>query len=113
MFQFVPQEILPRLADLSPYTLVVLRKGDCYHDDNAMEIIQGKHLPYVFEQRDRGDMILTFPIMDNTDLAAIAIYNTQSKHDVRDWMEQDPAVQAGIFSYEIVSGVGLKGDTLP
>lgn len=113
MFQYVPQDILPRLVDLTPYTLVVLRKGENYHNDNAIEVIQSLHLPYLFRQRDEGILVLTFPIMDQTELAAIAIYNTQSKQEVSEWLEDDPAVKDGIFTYEVVAGLGLKGDMLP
>ncbi|HRO44061.1 MAG TPA: hypothetical protein PL009_14595 [Flavipsychrobacter sp.] len=112
MFQYVPPELLPHLADLSPYILVVLKKGPRYHDDNAIEIIQSQHLPYVFKQREEGLVILTFRVMDDTELAAIAIYDTPSQHEVKEWMEEDPAVKANIFVYEIVSGVGMKGDAL-
>ncbi len=112
MFQYVPQELLPRLVDLTPFVLVVLRKGPHHGEDKAIEIIQGEHLPYIFKLRDDGFMLLSFSIMDTTDIAAISIFNTQSKAEVKDWLEGDPAVQQGIFTYEILSGMGMKGDTL-
>ena len=113
MSSCVPQELLPKLASLSPYTLVVLRKGPNYENEDTTGIIQAEHLPYVFKQREEGHMVLTFPIQDQTELAAIGIYNTLDKELVKSLTVEDPAVKAGVFTYEIVSGVGLKGDILP
>jgi len=57
---------------------------------------------------------LTMPVMDNeTNLAAVAIYNTKDKEEVKRLMDNDPAIMAGVFNYEIVTGMGLPGDKLP
>ena len=112
--EFVPEEIIPKLAKLKPYVLLILKKGENYGMSDTPRIIQSEHLPYVFKQREDGMMSLTMPIMDNsTEFTAIAIYNTTDKEKVRELVVKDPAVMAGIFDYEIVSSVGLCGDTLP
>lgn len=114
-FQFVPEQIVPKLAKLKPYVLLILKKGENYGMSDTPRIIQSEHLPYVFKQREEdGIMVLTMPIMDNsTDFTAIAIYNTTDKEKVKNLVDSDPAVMAGIFNYEIVSSIGLAGDTLP
>ncbi|MBO9205089.1 MULTISPECIES: YciI family protein [Niastella] len=113
-FQFVSPEIMTKLASIKPYTLVVLMKGENYGLSDTPRIIQSEHLPYVFEQRRDNHMVLTMPIKDNdSNLAAIAIYNTIDKEEVKRLMDKDPAIEAGIFEYEIVTGLGLPGDKLP
>jgi hypothetical protein len=113
-FQFVSPEVMTKLASIKPYTLVVLTKGENYGLSDSPRIIQSEHLPYIFEQRRDNQMVLTMPIMDNDSaLAAVAVYNTTDKKEVKRLLEKDPAIMAGVFDYEIVTGMGLPGDKLP
>jgi hypothetical protein len=113
-FQFVSPEIMTKLASIKPYTLVVLTKGENYGLSDTPRIIQSEHLPYVFEQRRDNHMVLTMPIKDNeSNLAAIAVYNSTDKDEIKRLMDKDPAIMAGVFDYEIVTGLGLPGDKLP
>jgi len=114
IFQFVSPEIITKLANIKPYIVVVLTKGENYGLSDSPRIIQSEHLPYVFNQRDNDHMVITIPIMDNdSSLAAVAVYNTPDKEKVKKLMDKDPAVVAGVFKYEIVTGMGLPGDQLP
>lgn len=111
--EFVPPELLPQLAKIRPYILLLLTKGPHYFDADARRIIQSGHLPYTFQQRDEGVLVLTMPVNDdNTRIAAVGIYNGLTKEEVALRIENDPAVKAGIFEYEIVHSMGLQGDTL-
>ena len=113
-FQFASPEVLTKLASIKPYVLVILTKGENYGLSDTPRIIQSEHLPYIFEQRRDNEMVLTMPVMDNnTNIAAIAIYNTTDKEEVKRLMDKDPAIMAGVFTYEIVTGMGLPGDRLP
>lgn len=113
-FQFASPEVLSKLSSIKPYVLVVLTKGENYGLSDTPRIIQSEHLPYIFEQRRDNQMVLTMPVMDNgTNLAAVAIYNTTDKDEVKHLMDKDPAIMAGVFNYEIVTGMGLPGDKLP
>lgn len=112
MFQFVPLELLPLLTDLSPYSLVVLRKGSNYDQDDTVEIIQSKHLPYLFRLREKGIVLLSFTVLGDGDIRAIAIYDLQNRQEIEEHIQGDPAIQACIFNYEILGGLGIKGDTL-
>ena len=110
---FVPADILSRLATIKPYVLVVLFKGENYDHPDTPRIRQSEHLPHIFRQRDQGIMVLTMPVNDSTSrMAAIAIYSGISKEDVIKYTREDPAVKAGIFTYEVVTSMGLPGDTL-
>ena len=113
MFQFASPEVLSKLATIKPYVILVLTKGENYGLSETPRIIQSEHLPYVLQQREDNIMILTMPIMDNnTNLAAVAVYNTTDKEKVQQLVDKDPAIQAGVFDYEIVTGMGLPGDQL-
>jgi uncharacterized protein YciI len=111
-FQFVPEDLLPKLASIKPYILLILTKGENYGISDTPRIIQSEHLPYVFKQRENGIMLLTMPVMDDTNITAVAVYNTTDKEEVRKLVAKDPAIEAGIFNYEIVTALGLPGDTL-
>jgi uncharacterized protein YciI len=113
-FQFASPETITMLANIKPYVLVVLTKGENYGLSDTPRIIQSEHLPYIFEQRRDNQMVLTMPVMDNdSKVAAVAIYNTTDKEEVKRLMDKDPAIMAGVFDYEIVTGLGLPGDKLP
>ncbi len=112
MFEFVPQDILPRLSKGRPYTMLILKKGANYNNETSRKIIQSEHLPHLFKQQDEGVMCFSMPVMDNTDIAGIAVYALTDKEQVKNYVEADPAVRANIFSYELLSSMGLQGDSL-
>ena len=112
MFPFVPHELLPRLSKGKPYSLLLLKKGEKYNSPDAARIIQAEHLPHLFRQQDEGVMCFSIPVMDNTELAGIALYTLTDKEAVKSYAEGDPAVKAGVFTYEIWSCMGLQGDSL-
>lgn len=112
--QFLSPETMSKLASIKPYVLVVLTKGENYGLSDTPRIIQSEHLPYIFEQRRDNQMVLTMPVKDDdSKLAAIAVYNSTDKEEVKRLMDKDPAILAGVFDYEIVSAIGLPGDQLP
>ncbi|MBK0404727.1 hypothetical protein I5M27_17165 [Adhaeribacter sp. BT258] len=111
-FQFVPQDILPQMANMKPYTILLLKKGPEFSSSEAQKIIQAEHLPHLFKLRAEGKMLLSMPVMDNTDVAAVGIYNSLDKAALAKLTETDPAVQKGVFTYELLNSVGMKGDTL-
>jgi uncharacterized protein YciI len=111
-FQFVPADILPQLGNMKPYTILLLKKGPEFNSADAQKIIQSEHLPHLFKLRAEGKMLLSMPVMDNTDVTAIGIYDSLDKEELKKITDTDPAVQKGIFTYELLNSVGMKGDTL-
>lgn len=111
-FQFVPADILPQMANMKPYTVLILKKGPQFTSEAAQQIIQAEHLPHLFKLRNEGKMLLSMPVMDNSDIAAVGIYDSLDKEELKKITEQDPAVQKGVFTYELLNSVGMKGDTL-
>lgn len=110
--QHVPSEILPQLANMKHYTVVILKKGPNYDSAETQKIIQAEHLPYIFKLRAEGKMLLTMPVMDNTDVAAVGVYNSLDKEELKKLTESDPAIQKGIFTYELMGAIGMNGDKL-
>ena len=112
-FAFVPPDIVARLAALKPYTLVILKKGEQFTSAKTSEIIQSAHLPHLFKLQDEGIICFSIPLTDpGSDIAGISLYNLSDKEEVKKYAESDPAVQAGIFTCEVWSCMGLKGDSL-
>lgn len=89
-FQFVPEDILPKLATIRPYTLLILTKGENYGINDTPRIIQSEHMPHIFKQREDGIMVLTMPVIDDTNITAIAVYNTTDKQEVQKLVDKDP-----------------------
>jgi hypothetical protein len=71
-----------------------------------------KKLPHVFRLEDEGAMCFSIPIIDNTNLAGIGVYTTGNKEQAIQYAENVPAVKQKIFTYEIVSGMGLQHSAL-
>jgi uncharacterized protein YciI len=75
--------------------------------------IQMEHLRYLFQLRAEGRILINGPIVDDTELQGIAIFNTTDKEEVKRLADGDPAVKAGRVVYEIYHWYGLPGDCLP
>ena len=97
---------------MRPFTLLLQKKGLRFSSEDAQQIIQSEHLPHHFRLREEGKVLLTLPVIDNTDVSAIAVYNAKDKEEIRTWTDSDPAVQKGIFVYELFQCMGMKGDFL-
>ena len=51
-------------------------------------------------------------IMDDTDIAAIAIYAMTRKDEIKKIADEGTGVKKGLFIYELFNCIGMKGDTL-
>ena len=109
---FVPPSILEKLANLKPYILMLLKKGPLYNSPDAQKIIQSEHLPYLFKLREEGIVAISIPVRNNTDIAAITVYTITGKDDIKKIADEDPGVKKGLFVYELLNCIGMKGDTL-
>jgi hypothetical protein len=111
-FEFVPPEILGRLAGLKAYTLVIYRRGPAYDGPEAKRVLQAEHLPYIFGLRDNGDLLITMPVQTEGEVVAIGIFLSTEEDDVRPLIMGDPAVAKCLFLPEILLCLGLQGDAL-
>jgi uncharacterized protein YciI len=75
--------------------------------------IQMEHLRYLFQLRAEGIIVINGPIIGDTGLSGMAIFNTTDKEEVKRLADGDPAVRAGRVVYEVYHWYGLPGDCLP
>jgi hypothetical protein len=94
-----------------PYTVVILSKTAKHTDDGADAIIW-EHARRNFALRAAGKLAVVCPIRDDSAVAGIGIF-TGEPDEVRELMDGDPAVQAGILTYDIHPTRTFPGDALP
>lgn len=96
------------------YCLRLYRKGP-NRDQPPEEVdrIQMEHLRYLFGLRADGMIVINGPVIDESGLSGMAIFNTTDKEEVRRLSDGDPAVKAGRVVYEVYHWYGLPGDSLP
>jgi uncharacterized protein YciI len=63
--------------------------------------VRQEHMTYVQSLLASGKMIIGGPIKDDPQLAAVAIFNTKSADEVRQWVDADPTVKASYFTPEV------------
>jgi hypothetical protein len=98
------------LAQLRPYTLVLLRAtGRRRPDDDAVVWEHGRRN---FQLRAAGTLAIVCPVVDDSEWAGVGIFAAQPDEAAR-IMDGDPAVQAGLFAYEVHPVRGFPGDGLP
>jgi hypothetical protein len=92
------------------YSLVILRHGPRYGSAGADAIIW-EHGRRNFALRAEGKLDIVCPISDGGDIAGIGIFSL-SIAQAEELMDADPAVEAGVLSYEVHEARGFPGDAL-
>jgi hypothetical protein len=93
------------------YSVVLLRRAARYAEPDARGIIW-EHGRRNFALRADGVLAVVCPAADDSDLAGVGIFNATPEETAR-IMDGDPAVQAGVLSYEVHPVRGFPGDGLP
>ncbi len=94
-----------------PYTVVLLRPTEKRHSPDADAIVW-EHGRRNFALRASGKLPIVCPIRDGSDLSGVGIFNADVD-ETRRIMDEDPGVQAGIFTYELHPTRTFPGDSLP
>lgn len=100
-----------RLAGARPYTVVLLRVTEKFTRPEVDDIIW-EHGRRNFALREHGVLAVVLPCTDDSDWAGLAVFAAPAEQ-VRDIMDHDPGVRAGIFTYEVHSMRGFPGSALP
>lgn len=91
------------------YTIVMLTTGTAKIDDKTKkaELMKG-HMENIGKLAKEGKITVAGPFLEKNQRAyrGMFIFNTKSKDEAESWVKTDPAVAAGIFSYEIFSWYG-------
>jgi hypothetical protein len=100
-----------RLARTTDYTLLIL------HTTEKTFTAQGR--PSIWEHgrrnmalREDGVLAIVTPVTDGSGIAGIGIFNAPTD-EVAEIMDADPAVEAGVLTYELHPVRGFPGDCLP
>jgi hypothetical protein len=100
-----------RLKQAASYCLVILKRAAGYDRDDAPAIIWEHGRRNMSLQAD-GLMPIVCPVPDESEIAGIGIF-TRDMDEVRRIMDDDPGVQAGVFSYEVHPCRSFPGSALP
>lgn len=94
---------------MKAYTIVMLTTGSAKIEDKAKtaELMKG-HMANIGKLADEGKIIVAGPFLEKNkeNFRGMFIFNTKSKEEAEQWVKTDPAVQAGVFSYEIFPWYG-------
>ena len=116
MDEITDEVMKSRLGLAKAYCMVLLKVGPNYQPPNARSPQQAK---IVWEHGRRnmqlsaaGKMAIVGPLTGAFPLVGMCICTT-SEAETRAIMDDDPAVEAGIFIYEVAIFYGFPGDGLP
>jgi hypothetical protein len=97
------------------YSIVILKAGPNFEQpDNRTPDVATTvwaHGKRNFALRAAGVMPIICPVIDNTDLAGISIFDA-APAEVERIMSEDPGVQAGVFTYDVHATISFPGSAL-
>jgi uncharacterized protein YciI len=90
-------------SKLVQFQMALLKKGPKWTGTQTPETqhILHQHLVNVLALLDSGKAVVAGPFGDDTDLAGIFILRASSAEEAKTWVDNDPAVKAGLFVAEM------------
>lgn len=87
---------------MSRYVLVLLKTGPNRQQDaeSASELQRG-HMAAINQLASEGKLVLAGPMLDGGELRGLFILNTAEPDEAAQWLQADPAIQAGRLSVEL------------
>jgi hypothetical protein len=108
----ITDEFMLQMQDRSRnYSLVLVKRTARYHEPDAGAIIW-EHGRRNHSLRADGVLAIVCPIDDDTEWAGVGIFDALPDETAQ-IMEGDPAILAGVLSYQIHPVSGFPGDSLP
>jgi hypothetical protein len=105
-----------RLETVRPYVAAFLKKGPAYTPPDARSpsdaAIVKEHGRRNMLLQSEGKLAIVGPLTGAGDIVGFYVF-AAPETEVRAILESDVAVQASIFSFEIVTLYGFPGDRLP
>ncbi|MGC4034313.1 MAG: hypothetical protein QM764_00025 [Chitinophagaceae bacterium] len=99
------------LPTTKTYSVVILKNGPQRNQPGVEKIIW-EHGRNNFSMRADGLLSIVCPVIDNSEVCGIGIFNTTIEETTK-LMDEDPGVKAGVFIYEIHPCRSFPGDSLP
>ena len=103
-------EMRERLATTKEYSVVILHGTEKLKDASARPIVW-EHGRRNFELRADGVLQIVCPVIDASGVSGIGIFAADPAETAK-IMEADPAVKAGLFTYEVHPCRSIPGDAL-
>ena|SRR6185312_4797424 len=111
MVEVTDEQMHETLAQAKVYTVMVLTSGPKKdHPDRAA--LAWEHGRRNMALRAEGVMPIVCPIKDETPVHGISIF-TRTVEETKAILDDDPAVRAGVFNYELHACLGFPGSMLP
>jgi len=99
--------------EMKTYYLVYLKKGPNRNQDSVTTAkLQEQHMAHLTKMFETGKMDICGPLLDDTDVRGICIYNVATKEEAEKLANEDPMVKAGRLMVEIHPFYSAKGATL-
>lgn len=92
------------------YTIVIVKAGPNRNSPGFDEVIW-EHARRNFSLRESGVLSIVCPISDGSDTGGVGIFNA-GVDEVESLMKDDPAVKAGVLTYDIHPCRSFPGDKL-
>ncbi|MEO8540642.1 MAG: hypothetical protein ABI577_12960 [bacterium] len=108
MTEITQEAIMAAVSTAKPFALVILKKGPNYESTGNLQI---EHLKHIFTMRSEGQQLVTLPVTDSGEIAGIGLMAT-SKEEAIALTAADPGVIAGRFTFEVMSCMGMPGDSV-
>ncbi len=110
MAEITDEYMRGEIANIKVYALCLLHKGPAYGSEGSEKIIW-EHGRNNFKLREAGKLCVMGPIQGDSELRGTGIFST-SVDEATTIMEADPAIQAGIFTFEIYPFRSFPGSAL-
>ncbi len=110
MVQITNEYMQDMLKSTRQYTVVLLHYTPKSQEPEADKIIW-EHGRRNFALRNEGKLRIVGPTTDKGDLAGLSIYSTDAE-ETRKILNEDPAVKAGVLTYDIHTIRSFPGDSL-
>ncbi len=111
MKTFTDDEMKALLPTAKTYTVMILKQGPNFTDDTAPAVIW-EHGRRNFGLRHDGVLAVVLPVPDGSDVCGVGVFTGTVEETVA-VMNDDPGVQAGVFTFEVHGCLGFPGDSLP
>ena len=109
--QISDEDMKRALAQTRSYTVVILKRGPAYDPPSSNATIW-EHGRRNFGLRATGLLSIVCPISDGGPMAGVCVFASDpTQTDAI--MAADPAVRAGVLTYEVHSTRSFPGDVLP
>ena len=110
MKTYSDDELNALLLSATPYSVVIIRSGPNYADDQAVAL-SWEHNRRNFGLRDQGLQVAYLRVLDDSDIYGVEVLDV-TVDDAVALMDDDPAVAAGVLAYEVHPCRGFPGGSV-